>query len=179
MDETTTSFILQLSATLIGVGGGIAGGLWHDRRTRNQEKKETLLNTLDSILEELKNFQEGTKDFKGNAIRWNDDENSFNGRMKSYTSPGFESAVNSGDFRLLSPKLQVELGYVYNKVTKVENINRQIWDFHLSPIYTHKELAKREAERICRVMKSEINKLEQSVNDVIPNLLSEIKKIKS
>jgi len=131
MSAENLSFVYQLTATLIGAGVGVLlamlGAGKVEKWKRENELKEIKINTLKSILDELKDNQKGLHVYE-NQLTWNMKETKFEGNWGEATLSAFESSVNGGNFLLIDLELQGPISTTYHAF--------QIWnDFMKQVIY--------------------------------------------
>jgi hypothetical protein len=173
LSDPWEDLIVQLVATLVGVIIGFIVAMAWDRKKDKEEQDRTLSLILDAIIEELKSIQKPLNDpNKPPKFQWKQSDHDFDGIHISVLTPAFESAVNSGNFSLLPPPLQTELGYVYLTLSDTKTFNDQIMTFYTTPIYTDNVLSSREAKKLCINYNDSVQKLRQEINEVIPKLES-------
>ncbi len=184
LDASTIAYIDQLIISLIGAGFGAVVGAYFglklarnwDREKKKEEESEIKNRVLDAIIEELKSFQPMVEpqSKKFAKLDWNSNDRDFTGIYITISTPAFQSAVNSGNFSLLPPLLQTELGQVYITLDECKLLNDQAENFYATGIFASNpsNTLNREANRICSTFNNKIADLRGELNKVIPKLES-------
>ena len=174
-------YVLQLLISIIGAGvGAIVGayfGLFFARRVDREKEKEQrkiIKNlTLDAIIEELKTLQKEII-YPSTKVEWHPTQRFFDGARIHVITPAFESAVNSGNFSLLSPSLQTSLGYVYLRIRNCELYNDQIDNFYFTPMFANNTPeVNREATRLVTKFNEHMELLRKEITEILSKLESE------
>src|SRR5437899_6499795 len=131
---------------------------------------------LDAIIEELQSFQKMVELKGNNTIKLEWDSSStkdFIGNFISVTTPAFKSAVSSGNFSLLEPSFQTEIGSVYLTVDECKSYNDQALNFYATPMYASGHVhMDREASRLCFNFNNKISDLREQIKQILPKLES-------
>lgn len=164
-------FWVQLLATLIGVGIGFGLPLFVDWIKKDQRIKETKKRILSAIIEELESSKNGLEDpkFQKTIMSWHGKPDGFVGGYLIITNPAYDSAINSGEFSLLPPATQTELGECYNKLIDFSEIMKKMLDFYTTPVFTT-DLADKQAEKLLNNFHTRLSNLIKSINDILPKL---------
>lgn len=173
MSPIIDDFIVHFVATITGAAVGLGAAMWWDRRKKEEEIKHTKTHIIDSLIEELKVVQ-GVLNDPSNSVemKWDTSTQQFKGSYLTVSTPAYDSAVNSGNFSLLSEFLQTEIANVYLIVRESNSINEQILRFYTTPIYTHHSLAEREANKLSKFQNMKMSELRRSINELLSNLES-------
>src|SRR5438445_8139560 len=99
---------IQLIATLIGAFVGFSFVMLWDRKKKRDDMEQTKVSMLDAIIVELKTVQTEILTPSIPKIEWMSMQKYFSGKRTSVPTTAFQSAVNSGNFSLLSSLLQKE-----------------------------------------------------------------------
>jgi hypothetical protein len=165
-------FMIHVVAAFVGAGLGLGAAMWWDRRKRHEEIKHSKDHMIDSLIEELKVIQ----NVVGNSVspiemRWDTSSHQFTGSYLAMSTPAFDSAVNSGNFNLLSTALQTQLADLYLVIKECNSISEQILRFYTTPIYTH-DLAEREANKLAKFLELKIAEMRDTLGKAFPALES-------
>ena len=166
---------IQLIATLIGAFVGFSFVMLWDRKKRREEIQQTKIRMLNAIIEELKSFQKMVELTSGNTVKleWDSSTKDFIGTFISVTTPAFKSAVSSGNFSLLEPSFQTEIGSVYLTVDECKSYNDQALNFYATPMYASGHVhMDREASRLCFNFNNKISDLREQIKQILPKLES-------
>jgi hypothetical protein len=173
MSSIIDDFIVHFVATILGATLGLGAAMWWDRRKKEEEIKHTRTHILDSLIEELKVVQEVLNDPANSVeMKWDTSTQQFKGSYLTVSTPAYDSAVNSGNFSLLSESLQTKIADVYLLVRESNAINEQILRFYTTPIYTHNNLAEREANKLSKFQNIKMSELRGSINELLSTLES-------
>lgn len=173
MSTIIEDFIVHFVATIAGAALGLGAAMWWDRRKKEEEIKHTTKHTIDSLIEELKVAQRVINDPTNPVeMKWDSSTQQFKGSYLTVSTPAHDSAVNSGNFSLLSETLQTEIADVYLLLRESNSINEQILRFYTAPIYTHQNLAEREANKLSKFQNMKLSELRSSINELLSNLES-------
>ena len=167
-----SDFLIPLTAIIIGVGGGIGGALWQERKKKRHEMKETKLRTVNSILDELKDNRKGLKEH-GTSITWEETQEKFEGHYGLSSMHVFESTVSTGNFLLIDLELQAPLSTSYQSFEIWNGFMKQVMDF---ATYKYPPSSIREQAQIL------INRLNSTRSDLLPkldDLITKLEKLKS
>ena len=160
--------LIQFGAVLAGVGGGLAGALWHDRWKKNKGINETRNNILQSLILELRENQEGLRNFRRGRITWDEEHAQFLGDFGLASTPAFESTVGGGNFFLLSRELQTSLSEVYHNFELFNSFMHQIMEF--SRLFEPGPFVAHHANELIRRLNERDNVLGPLLDDLLPRL---------
>jgi hypothetical protein len=167
---------IQLIATLIGAFVGFSFVMLSDRKKKREETQQTKIRMLDAIIEELEDFQKMVDPQKTNPAKldWNNSTRDFVGTYITISTPAFQSAINSGNFSLLIPSLQTELGNIYLTLDQCKLFNDQAISFYSTSIFASNNgtVVDREANRICNNFNIRISDLRSQLQTILPKLKS-------
>jgi len=167
MPSHEINFVLQVVATLIGVFGGLAGALWHDRKKRKEETKNKTIQTINSILVELKENQKGLAEHE-NTIVWNEPSEKFDGEWGLASIPAYESSVSSGNFLLINTELQSPISTTYHEFQIWNQFMKQVMDFATYK-YPQAQINVQAQTLLTRLSNTRSN-LQKKLDDLIPKL---------
>lgn len=166
--------LIQFGAVLAGVGLGLAGALWHDRRKKNEVLKETRNNILNSLILELKENREGLQNFRKKRVTWDGTRAQFRGDFGLASTPAFESTVAGGNFFLLPQELQASLRVIYHNFEVFNSFMHQIMEF--SRLFQPGPSVGLHAEELIRRLNERDNELGPLLDDILPKLENAIEK---
>jgi len=168
VDHIVISFSTQLLATLIGAFVGFGLVIWWDRKMRKQEIKNSKNSMINSIIQELKENQNGLKIFK--MPSWDITEGRFKGNFGLASVPAFQSAVSGGDFLLLPTDIQKPVREIYHNFELYNEFMKDIIRF--SSFNFEGEQASKESYNLTGRLQERVNELGSALSDVIPKLES-------
>ena len=163
---------IQLLSTLVGVLVGFVVAMTWDRKKKHEEIQETKNHIIDALIEELKTIQNGFSDKEkiGN-MRWNGTKHEFQGSFPIMSTPAYESAINSGNFSLLSTPLQTEVGTLYLAIHCCNSLVEQILKFYTTSIFPT-NYGSIEANRLCDDGNPRMFKILDGIKELLPKLES-------
>lgn len=170
MNNELIDFLIQLAATGVGVFAGLVAALWQEHRSKKQDEKATRNNTLEAIFEELNDMKQGAIKYLKNPIKWNDSIKNFEGILPRIETPAYQSSLGSGNFNLLEPPLQIQLGETYVILKRLNEYTLQIMNFHTSSVFLTDHYGQREANRICNTINHDVKRLLIKLEQVLPRL---------
>lgn len=165
-------FWQQLFLTALSIFGGVIGGgyltLRIQKRMNNETKNDIIKNIIDSIKQELEDAQEGIKKFNENPVEWKEQNMIFVGEKPWILRPAYDSAVNSGNFNLLSKTLQKEIPSAYLSIDAINFYSDQIRKFVFAPAGIREITFT--AGRLCMELTKNVLKLDTKLQNLIPKL---------
>lgn len=164
-----TDFWVQLGATIIGAFLGFWLAILWERKKNKSDLKEIRNNVIESILQEIQNFQTL---LKGRIeVGWNESDKRFIGDKLFIDVPAYKSAINSGNFLLLPSKLQTKIGEIYVTINRTNTLFGQLDKFYTIPVFTS-NYGKIEADRLSVRINTFCSLLLQKIDELIPDLKS-------
>ena len=162
----------ELLITAFSIFGGVLGGgaltLWIQKRIRDDAKKDTIKNMIESIKEELENAQKGVEEFKNDPVKWKDSNAEFKGEKPWILRPAYDSAVNSGNFSLLDKTLQKEIPSAYLSIDVINFYSDQIRKFIFTPAGIGG--IKFMADELCAKLSDNVTILDGKLEKLLPKL---------
>jgi len=158
---------IQFGATLMGALIGFGLALWSDRKKKREAKQEKINHMIKSITEELQEIMQVPTEKKvkfSELMDWNKQKRLFEGKFFSMTTPAFESAVNSGDFILLSTELQSKISGVYSRIYDCQRDMDNISNFYTTPIFPT-AMAENVAMNLRKNLRTRLDELKTECND--------------
>ncbi len=180
--DHSSDFLIQLLISIIGAGvGSIIGAYFGlrfarkwDRQKRKEETQQTVINTLDAIIEEIKTIKKEYFEQKNIFLSWNSVAKNIDGISIMIRIPAYESSVNSGNFSLLKPSLQSILARLYLRLDRCIFYSNQVMNFYTTPIFASNNTAivDREANRITNKFNEHMTALRDEIDEILPKLES-------
>jgi len=161
--------IMQVIVVSIGVLPAFALAVSVYKHLKNKDSRETKKHTIDSILEELTIIQAALNGSGFKSITWDNTKKHFVGNWILMESDSFEGCVNSGNFTLLSPRLQNGLGRLYLGIKNNNSLYFQVLGLYTTPTYLSNEIDM-VAIKIAKNMNENISEIGDKIKEVIPKL---------
>ena len=163
-NDPLLDFLIQLSATIIGAFVGFWLAMWWDRKKKKGDIRETKYQALDSIINELKDNQSGLIK-SGADMKWDQPRQRFVGEYVITLRSAFDASINSGNFTLLPPDLQVEISDLYLYMDYYNSVIIQTRNYYTTSTY------------LSTVVDQVATELTRNVSSVTPKILDDIAKI--
>lgn len=169
-----SEFGQELLITAFSIFGGVLGGgivtLLIQKRMRDDAKKDTIKNMIESIDAELKDAQEGVKKFNKDPIKWDNSNLEFRGGEKPWIlRPAYDSAVNSGNFSLLDKTLQKEIPSAYLSIDAINFYADHIRNFIFAPAPGIRTV-RFTADELCIKLEKNVTILDGKLEKLLPKL---------
>jgi len=126
---------------------------------------------IQSMLDELTTIQNGISDPLQVNIIWNSSTKSFDGKYGMASYPAFQSAVNSGLYRLLPQKSQENVATMYYRLEHFNYYIDQVLKFYCTPIYLT-DRAKEGADNLIGKVNENVETVIILLGELIPELES-------
>jgi len=169
VNQFLKEFLIQLIVVSIGVLPAISMAIAAFKHLKNKDSQETKKHTIDSILEELTIIQTALNDSEFKPITWDDSKKLFVGNWILMESDSFEGCVNSGNFTLLSPRLQNNLSRLYLGIKNNNSLYFQVLGFYTTSTYLSPEIDL-VAIKLAKSMNENISDISDTIKETIPKL---------
>ena len=168
-NQYLNEILIQLIVFSIGVLPAFALAIASYKHIKNKEVQETKKHTIDSIIEELTTIQVALNDSGFKSITWDNAKKHFVGNWILMESDSFEGCINSGNFTLLSPRLQNSLSRLYLGIKNNNSLYFQVLGFYTSSIYLS-SVNDIVAVKIAKNMNENISEIRDKIKEAIPKL---------
>ncbi|MGI0017117.1 MAG: hypothetical protein ACREA1_00245 [Nitrosotalea sp.] len=158
-------FLIQLIATLIGVGLGFWLPIIWSKREEKRKTKEIKQNMIDSIKDELQDIQKGLNnpDSDFSKVKWNDKTRGFEGNYSTISVSTIDASLHSGTFMLLPLDLQASVDSVHSRIEYYNFFIKKALTFYDTPIYATGK-GENEANYLINTMRGQIVLLKKEID---------------